>query len=252
MNKYLAFLAGETQWRRWAEALIFTGFILLVLVFTPIGGVLALIPMVGLGVGYVFKPELRTRTVEALLYVLVETSRGEARWAWGIYASLWCVVLVWGLGLHLFYRTLPFMARENGEWAQPVRQDMLREVNRGSDHPLIVPGNRPGTYEQDLVGEYAVGWTRAQATGQEAFPAMTLPMMTGFPILPGSKGDFIAGGYPPAYVPRPTEHYVGSYDLDQIARDGNNDKSFVSGSFRPTADYVTLDMLVDKRARFSF
>jgi hypothetical protein len=73
-------------------------------------------------------------------------------------------------------------------------------------------------------------------------------MITGFPIVQGSQGNYIAGGYNPAYMPRPAQLYVGSFDPEH--RDVT-DKWFLSGPFHPTADYITIDILVDKSARLA-
>jgi hypothetical protein len=260
------------------------------LIFTPVGGLLSIVAISGLAVSYALDPKMRTRPVEALvgigaylilvslatgflrgeetmpsgrytdillivpvvcalsLTMLIRRSRGRVRYFWSLFASVWCLAQVFGVGLHVLYRTLPFISGGNGEWTEAAKQDRLREISRGSDIPVI---SLDIAHANPLVAMYLTEWSRPDVTGPRPFPAMTVPMMAGFPIANGSKGNFVSGGYPPAYAPRSTEHYVGSYDLNQITNDGKDDKEFISGTFQPTAPYLTMDLLVDKSARFS-
>jgi hypothetical protein len=75
---------------------------------------------------------------------------------------------------------------------------------------------------------------------------MTLPMITGFPLLP-AKGNYVANGYALSYAARPGENYVGSFD--PVNR--RTPKTYTSPAFTPTAPYILLDVLVDKKARFT-
>jgi hypothetical protein len=261
------------------------------IIFTPLAGFLTLVPLAGLAWAYLRQRELRNRQVEALLGIggylflmavgtgflrgdfkmpsgrftdilqlipvvcalalswLIRTQQGRAVHLWRAFTGVWLLALVFGLSLHFFYRTLPFVSGTNGEWVEGANLDRLRDISRGQNRPVY--DFMFTTPLDHMTATYGTRWTTAQVTGKEPFPAMTVPSMAGFSIQDGNSGDFVPEGFPPAYAPRPQEHYMGSYDLDRIARENSNERHFRSGSFQPSLDYLTLDLLVDKFARFS-
>ena len=121
-------------------------------------------------------------------------------------------------------------------------------LSRGSDIPAV---SVELSLINGLAAPYVTDWSREQANGQKLLPGLTIPAIAGFPVVSGSKGNFVDGGFPPAYATRTNEHYVGSFDLNQIINEGKNDREFISGPFRPTYGYLTMDLLLDKSARFS-
>ena len=256
-------------------------------VFSPLFGLLTLIPFVALGLAQIISPSFRTRSLDYLLgvaglllcvsvatgvergasggpgmpsgryteifclvplvsaVILCALYRGTAgRWklAWGVFFGIWVAAQVLGFSLHLFYRTLPFIARENGEWTDPGKQVLFRDMSRGVPRGYFTP--------DDLLGQNQLNLGRGyeQAESQEKIPALTLSMIVGFPIFSGSQGNYISGGYLPSVLPRPAQTYMGSFDPNhrEVA-----EHWFLSAPFRPTAPYITMDLLVDKGARFS-
>jgi len=185
------------------------------------------------------------------LCLLCRGSSGRYRLGWNIFAFAWICFQILGFSIHILYRTLPFMALENGEWSEPNKLVLFRNMVRGAVQPIL--NNRDplwdGTIDLPLFKE---GDSSADMLdiikGRKPVPAMTLPMITGFPLLPESQGNYTVGGYHPAYRPRPAQLYTGSFDADHRTV---TDKWFLSGPFQPTANYITLDLLLDKRARFT-
>ncbi len=256
-------------------------------VFIPGAGLLTLVPLAGLAICYVRLPAFRSRNVEYVLAVgilvflvavaagalrgennnmglpsgrytdyfimvplvcavalclLCRGTSGRYRLGWAVFGYVWLMVQVLGFSIQILYRTLPFMASESGEWNEPHKQDLVRDLVRGTavmppiDHPQDETIDMPTPQMYDVID------------GRLPFPAMTMAMLTGFPLGPGSEGNYLPNGFHPSYRPRPTQFYWGSYDPKEPYAD---DKHFLSGAFRPQADYLTIDLLVDKKARFS-
>jgi hypothetical protein len=174
------------------------------------------------------------------LCLLCRNSVGRSRTGWRIFAGLWLGLQVFGFSIHIFYHVLPFMLQENGEWQQASKQVRFRDLVRGS----------PSVSAADRFHEQVLDWDEAEllykvAQGKLPMPAMTIPMVTGFSLQPGSRGDYVIGGYDPRYQPRPAQIYWGNPSLMAT------NKWFLSGPFKPQADYITVDVLVDKKARLT-
>ncbi len=70
------------------------------------------------------------------LCALYRGSRGRQKGGLGsFFAWIWLCVEVFGFSIHIFYRTLPFIAHENGEWNWRDLAVMFRETSRGVEHP---------------------------------------------------------------------------------------------------------------------
>jgi hypothetical protein len=173
------------------------------------------------------------------LCLLYRGCTGRYKLALGIFAWVWAGLQVLGFSIHFLYRTLPFMAVENGEWNEPAKQVLIRDVIRGSANAQ--PFN---DYFDDPLFTAIID----VMNGKVPMPAMTIPMMIGFPLQAGSQGNYVFGGYHPSYRPRPTQLYWGSFDPKNAVA---VDKWFVSGPFKPQAPYITIDLLVDKKSRFN-
>jgi hypothetical protein len=256
-------------------------------VFVPGIGVLTLVPLAGLVAAQIFLPSFRQRNVAyitgaggliflnsvatgafrgdnnnmgmpsgrytdlflvvplicgAALCLLYRGSAGRYRVGWGIFAYVWLCVQIFGFSIHIFYRVIPFMARESGEWNQACEQVLFRNLIRGTADISAAE------YSKD---EETFGLTDVLlevVRGKMPMPAMTIPMVTGFPLQAGSQGTYIVDGYYPSYQPRPTQLYWGSFDPQKPAA---TNQWFLSGPFKPQANYLTVDLLVDKKARLS-
>lgn len=178
----------------------------------------------------------------AALCLLYRGSTGRERAGWGIVAGVWLCLQVLGFSVHILYRVIPFMAQENGEWNQAYDQSLFRNLVRGDAEISAAQHwtNDPTLGLDDLL--------LAVVRGQRPMPAMTIPMLTGFPLGPGSQGDYVINGCYPSYRPRPAQLYWGSFDA---AHPLATNQWFLSGPFQPQTDYLTVDLLVDKKARLT-
>ena len=165
------------------------------------------------------------------------------RLGWSLYCWGWCGMQVLGLSIFFFYRTIPFIANQTGEWDEPQKLATFREASR--DHSLLL--YRRGGPLFDEARDLPLELTPDYVHGVEPIPALTLPMIAGFPLQPGT-GTYLAGGFPSIYTPRPGEDYVGSYDPAHR----RVSKSFTSRPFVPQAPYIIMDVMLDKGAHFSF
>ncbi len=175
------------------------------------------------------------------LCLLYRGCTGRYKLALGIFTWVWMGLQVLGFSIHLLYRTLPFMALENGEWSEADKQVLLRDVIRGSATTQPLNESPDGSLGLDNAIIDVV-------KGKVPMPAMTIPMLTGFPLQPGSQGNYAIGGYHTSYRPRPARLYWGSFDPKNPEA---VDKWFLSGPFKPQAPYITIDLLVDKKSRFN-
>ena len=175
------------------------------------------------------------------LCLLYRASSGGWRTACAFLACAWLGCQFLGFATQVVYRIVPFMAQETGEWNEAQKQVLYRQVVRGETPIESFASND----EETLALPAALLET---LTARQPPPAMTTPMITGFDLQPGSQGNYAVNGFHPSYQGRPTRLYRGSFDRrNQSAAD----KWFVSGSFRPQADYLTLDVVVDKKSRFT-
>ncbi|HEY4415082.1 MAG TPA: hypothetical protein VGO57_05260 [Verrucomicrobiae bacterium] len=150
---------------------------------------------------------------------------GSYRVGWGIFAYAWVCLQILGFSIHIFYRVIPFMARESGEWSQAYKQVQFRDLIRGTTDISSAPKYSEDVGLTDLLLEIV--------RDKKPLPAMTIPMVTGFPLQAGSRGTYIIDGYYPFYQPRPTQLYWGSFDPQNPAA---TDKWFLSGPFKPQAN----------------
>jgi len=178
----------------------------------------------------------------AALCLLYRGCTGRCRTGWGIFAGVWLGLQVFGLSIHILYRVIPFMARENGEWNQAYDQVLFRNLIRGTADISAAQHwtNDPTLGLTDLLLEVV--------HGQRPMPAMSVPMVTGFPLGAGSQGTYVLNGFYPSCQPRPAQLYWGSFDASHPLA---TNQWFLSGPFQPQADYLTVDLLVDKKARLT-
>jgi uncharacterized membrane protein (DUF485 family) len=176
------------------------------------------------------------------LCLLYRGCTGHGRTGWGIFAGAWLCLQVLGFSIHIFYRVIPFMARENGEWDQAYDQVLFRDLVRGTADISAAQRrkNDPTLGLTDLLQQVV--------RGQQPMPAMTIPMIAGFPLGPGSQGNYVVNGYYPSYQPRPAQLYWGSFDASHPLA---TNTWFRSSPFKPQTDYLTVDVLVDKKARLT-
>ena len=72
------------------------------------------------------------------LCLLYRGCTGRSKLALGIFTWVWVGLQVLGFSIHLLYRTLPFMALENGEWSEGENQVLVRDVIRGSANTQLL------------------------------------------------------------------------------------------------------------------
>jgi hypothetical protein len=184
------------------------------------------------------------------LGMLYRGSVGRQRSGWGLFICFWGGLQVFGFSLFILYRVIPFVAGDSGEWNEGQKQSLFHDLSRGAQDPYSAwdPIQTSVKLTDELVDT---------AQGRLQAEAMTLPMMAGFPILDGSQGNYLPNGYHPSYRPRPGLAYVGSFDPhtlpapDEQSHFQDADKWFISGTFKPQAPYLTIDLLVDKKARLT-
>ena len=177
----------------------------------------------------------------AALCLLYRGSVGLYRIGWGIFAMIWLCLQIFGLSIHLFYHVIPFMTRESGEGNVVYVQNRFRDLVRGAPDSSIANPSADETFGRDDVLLDAI-------RNKKPLPAMTLAMVTGFSLRAGSQGTYVSGGYHPSYQPRPRQFYWGSLDINHPVA---TNQWFLSGLFKPQANYLTIDALVDNKARLS-
>jgi hypothetical protein len=175
------------------------------------------------------------------LCVLYRESSGRERVGWGIFTYCWLCLQIFGFSIHIFYRVIPFISGDSGEWSEGQKQVLFRSISQDLPHAKSLE-----TINDSNLSLFPSMMKAAK--GETVMPAMTIPMITGFPLLPGSQGNYVPGGYHSSYRPRPAQVYVGSFDLSNPPP---AEMWFVSGPFKPQAPYLTFDFLVEKRARFT-
>jgi hypothetical protein len=186
-------------------------------------------------------------TALVALFLLCRETAGAWKKAWMACAWLWCGLQLLGFSIHVLYRTIPFIGNQTGEWFEPAKLVTFRNAARDPKLPMLLTGDPLYDYNMDVEHHYYTeDEIRAFVHGTKPFPAMTLPMITGFPLLP-AQGNYVPGGYFSAYVPRPGQNYVGSFDPNNR----RTPKSYTSPPFTPTAPYILMDLIVDKKARFA-
>ncbi len=152
-------------------------------------------------------------------------------------------LLAFGFSLHLLYRTWPFVARENGEWPEPPKVGDLRRWI--SEEPSVLPAGTDET--RDIApAEVLRPWLRTAGTN----PVLASADVIGWPLSPVNAGaaNFLPGAAHPAYFGRPAANYWGSYHPEM--REAFTAR-FISNAFVPQRDYIVVEFLLDKRARFS-
>ncbi len=164
-----------------------------------------------------------------------------------IVRNAWVLLLVAGASLHLLWRTWPFMAHENGEYNEWVRQRNVREFFRGNTLPLINAQKEV----KDTSCIYNIG-DRLEPMLREIhdgkWTIKTAGSMAGIPLKLNRGDRFDAAAVPPEYFRQPPLEYFGSfskYNLESWTGKARTEDFEVKG------DFLTFDLIVDKKARFT-
>jgi len=174
------------------------------------------------------------------LYLLYQGSTGGRQRAWLLFSYVWLCLQIAGFSIHIFFRVIPFLTAQSGEWPGAQYQTLFRNMTHGD---TIESASPIATYEKLDLPPNIVDI----AAGREPWRAMTLPMVTGFSLQPGAQGDYRLNAYPPPYHAKPSKIFWGSFEL---GKDGRS-QSYRSGPFTPTAPYLTFDLLVDDHEKLS-
>ncbi len=175
------------------------------------------------------------------LCLLYRASVGRWRIVCALGGCAWLACQMIGFSIQTVYRVVPFLAQETGEWNEAQKQVLFRDIVRG----------RAPVPDFDVGDDETLGFPHElvlSLAAHEPPPAMTTAMVAGFDLQPGSEGNYTINAFHPSYQGRPARLYFGSFDRQDRAA---ADRWFVSGPFRPQAPYLTLDVLVDKKARFT-
>jgi hypothetical protein len=175
------------------------------------------------------------------LCLLYRRSTGGWRTLCMVFSFGWLCCQTAGFTIQIVYRLIPFISQETGEWNAGQQQVLFRQLVRGE-----VPLQNVAFHDDETLDITPL--LTSAAAAHQPVPAMTDAMVAGFDLQPGSQGNYVFGGYHPSYQPRPMRLYRGSFDR---ANPAAADKTFVSGPFQPQAPYLTLDVIVDKKARFT-
>lgn len=152
-------------------------------------------------------------------------------------------LFAFGFSLHLLYRTWPFVARENGEWAEPPKVADLRQWQAGT--PVILPDSIDETrdiFEPEILRRWILGAATNRVLSGSDIMGWSLS-----PLNAESTG-FLRDAFHPAYAGRPAVRYWGSYQAEK--RESYTAK-FISKAFTASRKYIIIELMMDKRARFS-
>lgn len=159
--------------------------------------------------------------------------------------NAWALLLVAGVSLHVLWRTWPFLAHENGEYNEWVRQRNVREFFRGNPEPLRTAQRE----EKDTSCIYMIGAGLEPMLNEIAegkWKIKTAGSMTGIPL--ELSDQFAQEAKPPEYYTPPPLEFFGSfssYELEDWKGEATSQVFTVSG------DFLTFDLVVDKKARFT-
>ena len=156
--------------------------------------------------------------------------------------------LAGGASIHFFYRMWPYVARENGEWVEAAKVDWVRGVlaNGWQEPAISADGAESNETEVAMGGQMPLVKDWVLKRGDD--PVLPGTMITGHPLTPQAGGPFQEGGMHRAYTGRPGMRYWGSYSAGRSMAQG----SFVSAPFTANGSYLVFDLLLQKKARFSF
>ncbi len=164
----------------------------------------------------------------------------------------WALLLVGGVSLHLLWRTWPFLAHENGEYSEWIRQRNVREFFHGNPEPL-----RTAQREQQVTScIYMIG-DRLEPMLNEIkagnWKSKTAGSMTGVigiqPYAPKPNPlPLLVDGVPPEYFKLPPLIYLGTHYPERLEATTGRGRT---NPFHVTGDYLTFDLIVDKKARFT-
>ncbi len=163
--------------------------------------------------------------------------------------NAWVLLLVAGVSLHLLWRTWPFMAHENGEYNEWVRQRNVRQFFRGDPEPL-----RNAQREvRDSSAIYMIGERLEPMLAEIAggkWTIRTAGSMAGIPITFVGEGGrtILPQGMPPEYFAQPPLEYYGTFTRDNLEAAAGGG---VSAPFAVRGSFLTFDLIVDKKARFT-
>ena len=162
--------------------------------------------------------------------------------------NAWVLLLVAGVSLHVLWRTWPFMAHENGEYNEWVRQRNVREFFRGNLFPLICAQKEVkdtsaiymiGARLEPMLNEIAAGKWKIKTVGS----------MAGIPLKLDAGDTFDAGAVPPEYFTQPALAYFGSFSKNFNLESWTGKAR--TEAFEVKGDFLTFDIIVDKKARFT-
>ncbi len=160
--------------------------------------------------------------------------------------NAWTLLLVAGMTLQLLWRTWPFMARENGEFSEWVRQRNVRDFFRGNPESLRTAQREVkdssaiymiGDRIEPMLNEIASGKWDIKTAGSMAGIQLKFPEASGV----------IAGGVPPEYFTNPALEYYGTFSPQRLE---SATGMAVSEPFGVKGNSLTFDLIVDKKARF--
>jgi len=159
--------------------------------------------------------------------------------------NAWALLLVAGVTLHVLWRTWPFLAHENGEYNEWVRQRNVREFFRGNPEPLRIAQRE----ERDTSCIYMIGDRLEPMLNEIAdgkWKIKTAGSIAGIPFQ--VQGPFTPDAIPPEYYTPPPVQFFGSFSSDELEGWKGSASSQV---FTVRGEFLTIDLVVDKKARFT-
>jgi hypothetical protein len=158
----------------------------------------------------------------------------------------WMLLTIGGSGANILWRTWPFLARENGEWYDWVKQAAVRRFAETGD-PRTIPEHREGMIREGVEITDVKQLQQILAASSDD-SILTRGSMVGVDLQPdaGTTG-FTEAGFPPEYYAHPSFRYWGSYTEEGEFSRGR----FISKPFVAHAPYLAFDLIIHKRARFS-
>ena len=160
--------------------------------------------------------------------------------------AAWVLLLMGGLLAHGLWRTWPFIARENGESNEWVRQRNIRLFFEGNPEPLRTAQRE----NQDSSALHNIGarlepFLMEVADGK--WSIATRGSLTGIPLkFPAAA--FQANAVPPEYSAHPPDVYFGTFT--SVGLEGATGTA-KSEPFAVRSEYLLFDLIIDKKARFT-
>ncbi|HEX2750607.1 MAG TPA: hypothetical protein VHM91_21555 [Verrucomicrobiales bacterium] len=179
-----------------------------------------------------------------LLFTRAPSSRGIR-----LAGAAWVLLILGGLLAHLLWRTWPFAARENGENNEWVRQRNIRLFFEGNPEPLRTAQreNQDSSVIHNM-GDRLEPFLAEVADGK--WNIATRGSLSGLPLKfpEGAAAAFQAHGVPPEYYAFPQSVYFGSFTSAELEGTKGTARS---EPFPVHSEYLTFDLIVDKKARFT-